>query len=133
MKAKSGSMQEKGVSGACDCGKGSSIVLRINIFKMKLIIITYNWMGKEGEMEQSHKKYSKISLKVRVKSMQKRQILIEAVIGKGKSLTRTAKKLNIKLSTAKLILRKYRKTGVLFNKNMSARGRKSQMGAGQLM
>lgn len=81
-------------------------------------------MGEEAEQDHSHKKYSKISLKVSHVSMQKRRILMEAVIGKGESLTRTSKKLNIKLSTAKLILRKYRKTGVLFNKNMSARGKK---------
>jgi hypothetical protein len=33
------------------------------------------------------------------------------VLNQGKSLTKTAKKLNLKLSTAKLILRKYRRTG----------------------
>ena len=78
----------------------------------------------EEEEDHHHKKYSKISLKVRLESMQKRQILIDLVIGKGDSLTKTSKKLNIKLSTAKLILRKYRKTGVLFNKNMNARDKK---------
>lgn len=33
------------------------------------------------------------------------------MLNQGKSLTKTAKKLNLKLSTAKLILRKYRRTG----------------------
>jgi transposase len=39
-------------------------------------------------------------------------------------LTKTSKRLNIKLSTAKLILRKYRKTGELFNKNMGGKPKK---------
>jgi transposase len=51
-------------------------------------------------------------------------MLIELVISQGESLTKTAKKLNIKLSTAKLILRKFRNTGTLFNKNMNARAKK---------
>jgi hypothetical protein len=33
------------------------------------------------------------------------------VINQGNGLTKTAKKLNLKLSTAKLILRKYKQTG----------------------
>lgn len=76
--------------------------------------------------ESPHKKYSKISLKVLLPFMQKRQILIDLIVGKGESLTKTSKKLSIKLSTAKLILRKYRKTGELFNKNMSAKAKKQQ-------
>lgn len=32
-------------------------------------------------------------------------------MNQGQSLTKTAKKLNLKLSTAKLILRKYKQTG----------------------
>lgn len=81
-------------------------------------------MSLHEEEDQPHKKYSKISLKVRLCSIQKRQLLIDLVIGKGDSLTKTSKKLNIKLSTAKLILRKYRKTGVLFNKNMAVKAKK---------
>lgn len=33
------------------------------------------------------------------------------MLRQGKGLTKTAKKLNLKLSTAKLILRKYKQTG----------------------
>ena len=36
---------------------------------------------------------------------------MELVINQGLGLTKTAKKLNLKLSTAKLILRKYKQTG----------------------
>jgi transposase len=83
-------------------------------------------MSRHEEEDHPHKKYSKISLKVRPYSIQKRQLLIDLVIGKSDSLTKTSKKLNIKLSTAKLILRKYRKTGVLFNKNMNAKAIKTE-------
>ena len=41
-------------------------------------------------------------------------------------MTKTSKRLNIKLSTAKLILRKYRKTGELFNKNMGGKPKKTR-------
>jgi transposase len=47
------------------------------------------------------------------------------VVERGESLTKTSKKLNIKLSTAKLILRKYRKTGEIFHKNMGAKIKKN--------
>lgn len=38
-------------------------------------------------------------------------MLVELVIRQGCGLAKTAKKLNLKLSTAKLILRKYKQTG----------------------
>jgi transposase len=51
-------------------------------------------------------------------------MMIELVIERGESLTKVSKKLNIKLSTAKLILRKYRKTGLLFDKRMNCKAKK---------
>jgi len=50
--------------------------------------------------------------------IQKRQTLVSCVIDSGESLTKVAKRLKIKLSTAKLILKKYRNTGILFNKKL---------------
>ena len=40
------------------------------------------------------------------------------MIDQGFSLTKVAKKLKIKLSTAKLIVKKFKKTGILFNKRL---------------
>lgn len=50
--------------------------------------------------------------------MQKRQILVDSVVHDSQSLTKISRKLNIKLSTAKLILRKYKQTGVILDKKM---------------
>jgi transposase len=44
----------------------------------------------------------------------------------GDSLTKTAKKLKIKLSTAKLILKKYKKTGILMNKKLRNTKKKTE-------
>jgi len=50
--------------------------------------------------------------------MQRRQDLVNDVLEQGKSVIRVAKRLNIKLSTAKLILKNYKITGQLLQKNM---------------
>jgi hypothetical protein len=43
---------------------------------------------------------------------------VDKVLGLQESLTHTARRLHIKLSTAKLILKKYKKTGQIFDKKM---------------
>lgn len=48
--------------------------------------------------------------------MQQRRRLIEDVEKNGVSIVQTAKNLSIKLSTAKLILRRFRESGTFFNK-----------------
>lgn len=40
------------------------------------------------------------------------------MLNQGKGLSKTAKKLNLKLSTAKLILRKYKQTGKFHMRNL---------------
>jgi len=44
--------------------------------------------------------------------------LVDSVVHDSQSLTKISRKLNIKLSTAKLILRKYKQTGVILDKKM---------------
>lgn len=50
--------------------------------------------------------------------MQRRHNLVIDVLEQGKSLIKVAKRLNIKLSTAKLILKNYKTTGKIFDKTM---------------
>lgn len=61
---------------------------------------------------------ARISLKVRMFLTQRRQNLIDLIEKEEFTLCRAARKLNIKFSTARLILKKYEETGTFFNKNM---------------
>ena len=51
--------------------------------------------------------------------MKKRKKLIEMVMNLKKSIVQSARQLKLRLSTAKLILKKYKQTGILFEKKMS--------------
>lgn len=57
------------------------------------------------------RQYSKICLEVRSHFTQTRMKLVEAVLSGKTSITKAAKKIGIKLSTAKLIVKKYRQDG----------------------
>ncbi len=50
--------------------------------------------------------------------MQRRQSLVDKVEKEGLSISKVAKTLRINISTAKLILKKYKETGSFFNKRM---------------
>lgn len=58
--------------------------------------------------------YSKIDLEVHDLLTQTRKKLVELVIEDQRSISKTASKLGIKLSTAKIIIRKYKLTGEFF-------------------
>jgi len=60
------------------------------------------------------RKYDRVTLDVLSFIIQNRKLLVELVVQNERSLTKTAKKIGIKLSTAKLILRRFKKTGTYY-------------------
>lgn len=67
------------------------------------------------------KRYALISYDVLFPPTQKRMRLIEMIEKEGATIVRAAKKLRIKLPTAKVILRNYRKKGVVLDKASTRR------------
>lgn len=66
-------------------------------------------MGKSGKKSKSSN--ARISLKVRMIEIQKRVELVRLVRESGLSIRRAAKQVGIKLSTAKLIVLRFKRTG----------------------
>lgn len=64
--------------------------------------------------ENSTKKYDRVDLEVYYINIQTRKQLIYSVIEDDRSISKTAKKLGIKLSTAKVILKRYKTDGSFF-------------------
>ena len=62
------------------------------------------------------KRYSKISYEVTENPIKKRLELIRLVNDEKKMIYKAAKKVRIKLATAKVILTNYRKTGRIFHR-----------------
>jgi len=60
------------------------------------------------------RKYDRVTLDVLSFIIQNRKLLVELVVQNERSLTKTAKKIGIKLSTAKLILRRFKQTGTYY-------------------
>lgn len=69
--------------------------------------------------------YSKISLDVNHTITQSRKKLVKLVIEDERSLSKSAAKLGIKLSTAKIIIKKYKLTGEFFESKADRARRQS--------
>lgn len=67
-------------------------------------------MGKQQNRKNS-KRNAKISLKVKFRLFQRRQRLIALVMEKGFSIGKASGRVGIKLSTAKLIVLRFKRTG----------------------
>lgn len=76
--------------------------------------------GKEFQI-QPKRRYAQISISVPCILSQRREIFVRGVLSEGLSISQAAKKYNIKLSTAKLIFKKYRETGMFFPKKIDRR------------
>lgn len=64
--------------------------------------------------DKPHRTYAKISFAVTFALCQKRQQLVDMVVHEERSISKIARRLGIKLSTAKLIIRNYKTDGRLF-------------------
>ncbi len=71
-------------------------------------------MNQEQKKKAGPKHYARISTKVPFSLTQRRQNLVDLVLGKNYSIGRAAYRLKIKLSTAKMIVKKYRDHGRFF-------------------
>lgn len=69
-----------------------------------------------AKMNAAETKYHTIPFNVLLSSTQVRKMLIEMIMENGLSIYRAAKILNINNSTAKAILRKYRRFGHIFKR-----------------
>jgi transposase len=71
-------------------------------------------MEHHANLHKSSIRYARISLKVNSTLSQKRKQLVKEVIENNQLISKAAKKLNLKLSTAKLIVKRYREEGSFF-------------------
>jgi transposase len=78
-------------------------------------------MCQELKRKEGPKHYARISTKVINNLFQRRQSLVDLVIEKGYSIGRAAVRLKIKLSTAKMIVKKYKEHGRFFEKKFVSR------------
>jgi len=58
--------------------------------------------------------------------MQKRKRLVEMIINEGFTLSKVSKKLKLKLTTARLILKKYKQTGAFPMRNFRKKSSKNE-------
>ena len=74
-----------------------------------------------SDYQRIGKKYSKITFKVTIEpKIQKRMLLIDLIINKRESITKTSKKLHVKLPTAKAILSSFRKRNHVYSRRFYA-------------
>lgn len=72
-------------------------------------------------LRRDSRKNARISVKVLFSVMQRREILIDLVEVKEMTVSKAARKINIKRSTARMIIKKYRETGKVFRKKMNSK------------
>ena len=73
--------------------------------------------SKQNSNMPNHIRYAKIALEVYLCLTQKRQKLVKMVLEDGWTINKARKKLGIKPSTAKLIIKKYKTTGTFSSRN----------------
>jgi hypothetical protein len=95
--------------------------MEIGTFRM----MTYNNIEEmPNSSEESSRKYDRISLEVPLSLTKTRQRLVREVMEEKRSLMLTAERLRIKLSTAKVILKRYKTKGTFFETKNDQRKRK---------
>jgi hypothetical protein len=70
--------------------------------------------------------YASISLNVQLPSLQTRKRLVRLVISKGFSIGKAARKTRVKLSTAKMIVKRFRTSGDFFESKKDRAERQNQ-------